>query len=88
MINLIQFEKQINKIAKLDYYKIYIIEIILLAYDEAINIFNNDNIYLLELNKIISKTNNILININKYLKYKNTIKLHHWFNIEGINILL
>ncbi len=85
-ISQIQFEKNINKLLKFDYYERIIIKLILIAYDKAIIIFNNGNNYLEELNNIIRNTNNILIDIAKYLKYKNNIKIHHWFNLEGIKL--
>ncbi len=87
-INLIQFEKKINKTLKQSYYKIIITKIILSVYDKAINVFNNKTNYLKELKQIINKTNDVLINTTKYLKYKNNIKIHHWFNLDGIEILL
>ena len=87
-INLIQFERRINKIVKKNFYKKFIIKIILLAYDKSIDVFNNENSYLDELNNIINNTNNILKDIAKYLKYNNNIKIHHWFNLDGIKLLL
>ncbi len=83
-----QFKKQINKILKFENYKKFIISIIILAYEKAINVFNNGENYLEKLNEIIVTTNFFITNITKYLKYTNNIKIHHWFNLNGVDVLL
>ncbi len=84
----LQFEKKTNKILKLDYYKKFIIYIIIFAYDKAISVFNNKNDYLKKLNEIINEINKIFKNTAKYFKYKDHVKIHHWFNLDGIKLLL
>ena len=87
-INKLKFYRNIIKQSKLENYKTYIINIILIAYQKAIEVFNNGKEYLKELNKIITETNEIIINITKYLKYNNNIKILHWFNLNDIYKLI
>jgi hypothetical protein len=90
-INEAKFYKQIIKFSKFENYKQFIINIIINAYTDAINIFNNikiDNNSINKLNNIISNTNNKIISITQYLKYNNNIKIHHWFNLNNINFIL
>ena len=87
-INKKQFYRNIIKISKLEKYNIYIINIILLAYQKAIDIFNNGDNCLIELNKLINNSNEMIINITKYFKYSNKIKILHWFNLNDINKLI
>jgi hypothetical protein len=87
-INKLKFYTNIIKQSKLENYKIYIINIILLAYQKAIELFNKGKDYLKELNDIIRETNEMIINITKYLKYNNNIKILHWFNLNNIDKLI
>ena len=90
-INESKFYKQIIKVSKFENYKQFIINIIINAYNKAINIFNNikiDKDSINELNNIINNTNNKILSITKFLKYNNNIKIHHWFNINDINVIL
>ncbi len=87
-INKKQFYKKIIKIYKFENYKQYIIYIILCAYKKAIEIFNNGCDYLNELNFVINDTNNYILNITKYFKYSNNIKILHWFNINDIDKII
>ena len=86
-----KFYKQIIKVSKFEHYRLFIINIIINAYNEAINIFNNvkiNNESINKLNNIINNTNDKIISITKYLKYNNNIKIHHWFNLNDINAIL
>ncbi len=77
-----------KKISKFDNYRLYIINIILNAYDKGLNIFNNiNNESIYKLNKIIYDTNNNIFKITKYFKYSNNIKIYHWFNLNDIDSL-
>lgn len=87
-ISKTKFNRQIIKISKFYNYRIYIINIILSAYNKAINVFNNGKNYLEELNEIINDTNIIIIKITNYLKYTNNIKILHWFNLNDIDKLI
>jgi hypothetical protein len=87
-INKTKFYRTIIKQSKSENYKLFIINIILSAYQKAINVFNNGNNYLIELNKIINETNEMIISITKYLKYNNNIKILHWFNLNDIEKLI
>jgi hypothetical protein len=91
-INQLQFNKQIIKISKFENYRLYISNIILNAYYKAINIINsinNANISIInELTNIIKITNNNIVNINKYFKYTNNIKIYHWFNLNDIDFFI
>ncbi len=87
-ITKIQLYQKIIKIYKFENYRQYIIYIILFAYKKAIDIFNKGFDYLNELNVIINDTNSDIINITKYLKYTNNIKILHWFNINDIDKLI
>ena len=89
-INQKTFIKKIKKISKIENYKLYIIQLILLAYEKAVNIFNtNVNKLSLELlEEIIENINITIINITKYLKYSNNIRLYQWFNLNDEKKLL
>jgi hypothetical protein len=88
-INESEFYKEIIKVSKYENYRLYIINIILSSYNKGLSIFNNINDESInELNKIIINTNNKILNITKYFKYSNNIKIHHWFNLNDINFLL
>ncbi len=89
-INQSKFYKKLIKISKFENYRVYIIRLILLAYQKAVNIFSNsvnkESLVLLE--DIINNTNNTIINITKYLKYSNNIKFYQWFNLNDESKLL
>jgi hypothetical protein len=89
-INKIQFDKQIIKLSKFENYRMHISNIILDAYNKAINIINNNinNNIINELNIIIKMTNNYILSINKYFKYTNNIKIYHWFNLNDIDFFI
>ena len=59
-----------------------------MTYKKAIEVFNNGKDYLKELNNIITESNEMIINITKYFKYNNNIKILHWFNLNNIDKLL
>jgi hypothetical protein len=91
-INQTQFNKQIIKLSKFENYRLYICNIILDAYYKAINIINNINCnntnIIDELTNIIKITNNYIVNVNKYFKYINNIKIYHWFNLNDIDFFI
>lgn len=84
------FVQKIKKINKFQNYRMYISKLILLAYENAINIFKNNINHekLKELENIIEHTNKNICKITKYLHYSNNIKIYQWFNLNDEKKLL